>query len=86
MTVEPDEVKSIVLATLADLTAIPADQIPETAQLIRDLRLDGDDFSLVFVPSVEKALNVKTDPLGWEEVYTVQQAIDFLRAAVGRLR
>ena len=43
--------------------------------------MDGDDFTFVFVPTVERALGVKTDPMAWAEVYTVEQAMEVFASA-----
>lgn len=77
----PETVTRLVVESLADLTSRPASSIRLTDRLISDLRLDGDDFSLVFVPGLEKALRVKTDPLAWEHLSTVQQVIAYLADA-----
>ncbi len=76
------DVERAVLASIEDVTRIPADRIRPTDFLVQDLKMDGDDFSFVFVPNVEKVLGVKTDPAAWKRVWTVQDAISVFSSAL----
>lgn len=77
-----DEVARIVFASIADVTGRPPGDIRHNDTLLNDLRMDGDDFTFVFLPTVEKALGVKTDPKAWAEVSTVRHAIDVFMLAL----
>lgn len=70
------EVERAVLESIHDITGTPIERIRLTHTLVQDLRMDGDDFTFVFVPGVEKVLGLKTDARAWSQVRTVQQAID----------
>lgn len=73
-----------VLASIEDITGVPSPRIRFSDRLIGDLKMHGDDFSLVFVPDVEEATGLHADPEAWSQVSTVQQAIDLLIAASDR--
>lgn len=78
------EVERFVRAVIEDLTGTPANQIEIGDRLVEDLKIDGDDFTFVFVPTIEKALGVRTNASAWWHVSTVQDAIDtFLAASTG---
>jgi len=75
----PDEsrgVEQIVIETLEALSGMERKQIHGSDELLHDLHITGDDLSFVFVPEVERALGVKTDPSVWNNVSTVRDAID----------
>lgn len=73
-----------VLESLEDLTERPSNRIRLKDRLVSDLGLDGDDFSFVFVPGLEQALGIRTDPLAWEHLVTVGQVIEYLVASTRR--
>jgi hypothetical protein len=75
------EIERAVLASIEDITGVPIDRIRLNDALLRDLKMDGDDFTFVFVPGLEKVLGIKTDPSVWSQVYTVQQAIHVFLSA-----
>jgi len=75
------KVERAVLTSIGDITGTPVDRIRLTDALVGDLKMDGDDFTFVFVPGIERALGVKTDPKAWSHVHTVQQAIDVFLSA-----
>ena len=78
------DVASAVLAVIQDITGTVVSRIRRTDSLLDDLEIDGDDFSFVFVRNVEEKLGIKTNPVAWRHVRTVQQAIDvFLSATSG---
>lgn len=79
-----EEVERVVFDSLEDILMIPQYRIQRTDLLLRDLKLDGDDFSFLFVPNLEKVLQVKTTQEEWDKVYTVQDAIDVFTRAVER--
>jgi hypothetical protein len=82
MTLSLKVIEDAVLASLEDLTGRKRDLIKREDRLRADLRLDGDDFSFVFVPAIERQVGVTTSPIAWRGAVTVQDAIDiFARAA-----
>jgi acyl carrier protein len=76
-------IEDAVRRSLEDLTGTPRNQIKLSDRLRADLKLDGDDFTFVLVPQVEKELGVKTSPTAWRNVFTVQEAIDVFAASFG---
>jgi len=78
------EIERIVLESVEDVTGIERSQIRRTDRLVHDLKMDGDGFSFVFVPDVEKALGVTTTQDQWDCASTIQDAIDVFAAAVQR--
>jgi hypothetical protein len=74
-----DDIEKVVRAVLFDLTDIPISRIHLTDSLIGDLNLNGDDFSLIFVPQVGRQLNIMTKPGDWDSSRTVSDLIGVLR-------
>ena len=58
-----------------------ADMLPEHT-LLGDIDMDGDDFTFEFVPTLEKALRIKTLQSDWDEVRTVRDAVVMLQRKV----
>lgn len=71
-------INTTVRVILEDLTNIPRDRIQDGNDLVRDLRLDGDDFSYEFVPRLEKHFGVVTTQADWDGVRTVADAIELI--------
>ena len=76
-----DPVEDVVLRHLEEILLIPRDQISLSDDLIRDLKADGDDLSFLFIPGVQRELGVSVAHHVWRKVFTVQDAVDTLRAA-----
>lgn len=76
------DIERVVLRRLEELTDVPVSRIRPTDQMVRDLQLDGDDFSFCFVPPLERSLGVRTTQADWDNALTVQDAVDvFVRRA-----
>lgn len=76
---ESKEVEEAVLETIADILLCDKAELWLSARLVDDLNIDSDDLSLMFVPDLEKRLKVKIPIKEWNNVYTIQDAIDLLR-------
>lgn len=76
---EDSKIAAAVIATIEDITGIPAEKIGMADRLSK--MMTGDDFSFVFVPNVEKCLGFCVDPSSWRTVSTVAQAIELFRSA-----
>jgi acyl carrier protein len=80
-----DVVVHVVMDTLRDLIGRPlfrrsrARVVHLSADLVRDLKVDSDDLSYIFVPTVQERLHVRIPVDEWDKVYTVQDAIDLLK-------
>ena len=48
-------------------------------KLLGNIDIDGDDFSFAFVPSLERALRVKTLKEDWDNVETIQDVVHMLQ-------
>jgi hypothetical protein len=77
-----NRVEQLVLEGIVDVTRTNRGEINRTDRILEDLRMDGDDFSLVFVPAIESQLGVKTKPADWTNAYTVQDVIDVFSTAL----
>lgn len=71
-----EEIVKTIRVLLRDLTNIPETNIGLDDDLVRDLRLDGDDFSYEFVPPLETAIGVKTTQTDWDAVRTVGDVVE----------
>ena len=67
---------SIVIDKAAELSEVRREDIRPDHRLMRDLEMDEDDFSFVFVPRLEKTLGVKTSPADWETVSTIGDVVE----------
>jgi acyl carrier protein len=70
------DVESLVYHWIEDLTGRRREDVHPEHRLLKDLKMDSDDFGFEFVPEIERALGVKTVQTDWETVETVQEAID----------
>lgn len=77
-----DRIDGIVREALADITGASAETIHSEDRLVDDLKATGDDLSFVFVPAVERQLGVPIEHEAWRRVFTVQDAVHVLRAAL----
>lgn len=73
---EREQITKAVRVLLHDLTNIPEANIDLEDDLVRNLRLDGDDFSYEFVPPLETAIGVKTTQADWDTVRTVGDVVE----------
>lgn len=67
-----------VLEVIERELAIPRARVQKTDDLVKDLGIDTDDLSFLFVPGLEKKLGKKVPVSEWDTVFTVQDAIDLL--------
>lgn len=76
-----ERIEVVVRNSIGDITGRDPDEIKASATLLGDLGILSDDLSLVFVPTVEKTLGVKVDPVIWRSVSTVAEAISAFECA-----
>jgi acyl carrier protein len=72
----------LVLSAAAEHSRIPRDQMRPEHRLLEDVEMDGDEFSYLFVPALEKAMNIKTTPTDWRGVRTILDVVDMLQDKV----
>lgn len=72
-------IERVVLETLEKELAVPAGRLRLDADLTRDLKIDSDDLSFLFVPKLERRLGVKIPVEEWSSVGTVRDAVNLLR-------
>jgi hypothetical protein len=82
MTAANARVDGVVRKVLEDTTGTPASAIRPELRLVDDLTAASDDLSFLFVPAVERELNVHVRQELWRSVHTVQDAVDVLQAAL----
>ena len=75
------DIYSIVASTAAKLSLMEEPDIRPDPKLLGDIDIDidGDDFSFAFVPSLERALRVKTLQEDWDNVETIQDVVHMLQ-------
>lgn len=71
--------KSVVYELLAEMTSKPVSYIRDDQRLVKDLRVDGDDYGMWFVKEVEKRLNIKPSIEEWSQVRTVADILSIVR-------
>lgn len=72
------QIEEVVFAAFESELAMPRSHVKKTDRLIQDLKLDSDDLSFLFIPTLEKQLHVSISTEEWGAVYSVQDAIDLL--------
>ena len=70
------DILSVVTQKAAELSELQQTEIRPEHWLLRDIRMDEDDFSYIFVPQLERLLGVKTRPSDWDAVYTVRDVVE----------
>lgn len=68
-----------VLRELAALSGCMASEIRGTDRILKDLKIDSDDFGLDFVERAEAHIGRKLPLKEWETVVTVQDVINLLK-------
>jgi acyl carrier protein len=61
------------------LSDIPIESIKLSDRLIKDLKMDGDDFSFIFVPEIELKFSVKIPIKAWRKVSTIEDVINVIK-------
>ena len=74
-----DIVTAIVLEVLRDVLNEPERELLLTERFVKDLRINSDDLSFVFIPNVQEKLEIKIPVKEWSKVYTIQDAINLCR-------
>ncbi|MEE3718018.1 hypothetical protein V2H45_14855 [Tumidithrix elongata RA019] len=72
-------IEEIVKKLAEDLSDIPFEAIKLSDRLIKDLKIDGDDLSFVFIPELELKLSLKVPTQEWSKVYTIEDVINLLQ-------
>ena len=77
--------RDLVLRLLERIAVVPAGGILPDHELVRDLRVDGDDYAMWLVPEIKKQLGIKPNRREWE-IRTVAELLavvdrHFVRAA-----
>lgn len=62
--------RATVWEILSDVLRMPVEDIDDQASLVEELRLDGDDFSFLVVPKLERALGISLRDADWSTVRT----------------
>jgi acyl carrier protein len=75
---ENKKVEETVWETLESILLCSRNELSPSASLVDDLKIHSDDLSFIFVPELEKKLRVKIPVEEWDNVYTIQNAIDLL--------
>ncbi len=55
------------------------DRFTTRDHLVHDLKISSDDLSFIFVPELERRLGINIPVSEWDNVGTVQEAIDLLK-------
>ncbi|MGQ0766960.1 MAG: hypothetical protein ACT4OZ_15025 [Gemmatimonadota bacterium] len=84
MSNEAESIREAVLDCLADVVDVPKSQMRDSDRLIVELRIDGDEFSFVFVPELERRLGVKTSQDIWDRATTVGSIIHEMEKLCGQ--
>lgn len=73
------DIEEAVFMMLENILVKPRSTFRVTDKLVRDLKIDSDDLSFIFVPELENKLELEVPEEEWSEVYTVQDAINLLK-------
>ena len=58
--------RDLVLELLGRITTVPADGIRPDHELVRDLKVDGDDYGMWLVPELTKRLGIRPPRQEWQ--------------------
>ena len=79
MILQEKTIEMTIYALLEDIVKIPRSAIRRVDFLVRDLHMDSDDFSFLFVPELEKRLGIHVPVQAWSTVYSVDDTIHLLK-------
>lgn len=77
-TMTREELQRSIVDTVAEVTGEAKERIAPTSLLVKDLAVDGDDFSLWLVPEIEWRFQITAPRCDWERIETVAQIIDLV--------
>ena len=75
--------RDLVLELLKSVAVVPADGIRPDHDLVRDLKVDGDDYGMWLVPELKKRLGIKPTRQEWE-IRTVAELLAVVDRHAGR--
>jgi acyl carrier protein len=73
------DLQHIVISNIAELSRMKQADIRLEHTLVGDIKMDGDEFSFVFVPALEKALRIRTSQSDWDGVRSVGDIVEMLQ-------
>ncbi len=79
MILQEKTLETAIYELLEDIVKIPRNSIRRTDFLVRDLHIDSDDFSFLFVPELERKLSIHVPFHAWSTVYSVDDTIHLLK-------
>ncbi len=75
-----DEAFDVVFDLLGEIMCKPKDQLRCQLDLsdrfVKDLRIDSDDLSFVFIPKLEEWVGTEIPQEDWDKVWTLQDAVN----------
>jgi acyl carrier protein len=72
----------LVLSLLEKWVDVPPGGIRPEHRLVRDLKIDGDDYGMSLVPEIKKRLGINPKRQEWEVITTVGQLLDMVERHV----
>jgi acyl carrier protein len=73
------DIQQLVVSHVSALSKLRPEEIRLDHTLLGDVKMDGDDFSYLFVPGLEKSLGMKLPQSDWAGVRTVGDVIQMVR-------
>jgi acyl carrier protein len=68
-------IEELVFTLLEDILMMPRSKINVTDQIIKDLKMDSDDANFMFVPELERRLEIEVSEKEWSKDRTVQDVL-----------
>ena len=72
-------VRDVVLEALEDTICISKDSIAMQHDILRDLKMNSDDASFEFIPSIERRLDIDIPESEWLKATTVGEVIELVK-------
>ena len=72
------DIEGVVFKVLENVLLKRRDDFKRTDKLIKDLKMDSDDFSFLFVPQLEQQLRIKVPIKEWSVIQTIEDVICLL--------
>jgi hypothetical protein len=81
---DPDymDLRAIVYELLERWGSKPSGEIKDTDRILDDIRMDGDDYGMSFMPELQRRLGFKASRRDWECVVTVADVMNLVERNV----
>jgi acyl carrier protein len=80
------DIEAAVISLLERLTHRQPGSITLSSDVVKELRIDSDDLSFIFIPELEKKFGISIPPKEWRNVHTGHETVELLKRHIQKKR